>query len=159
MLGELAGLPDVLAAAGADPGRIGAMGISMGATLAFWLAALDPRIRAIAHLCCFADLESLVESGAHDLHGPYMTVPGLLPRFTTGGIAGLAAPRPQLACLGAEDPLTPPAAAARAIRDAGAAYAAAGAAGAFEVHAEAATGHSETQAMRGRVIGFLRRNL
>ena len=73
----------------------------MGATLAFWLAALDPRMKAVAHLCCFADLETLVASGAHDLHGLYMTVPGLLAVARTGEIAGLIAPRrnsPAWAC-------------------------------------------------------------
>ena len=42
MLNDLAGAVDVLAAQdGVDAKRIGAFGLSMGATLAFWLAALD----------------------------------------------------------------------------------------------------------------------
>jgi hypothetical protein len=132
------------------------MGISMGATLSFWLAALDPRIRAIAHLCCLADLAMLVETGAHDLHGPYMIVPGLLQRFSTGTIAGLAAPRPQLALMGGDDPLTPPRAVERAIADAGAAYAAAGAAEAFTAQVFPGVGHQETPEMRARVLAFLK---
>jgi dienelactone hydrolase len=156
MLGELAGLPDVLAEAGADSARIGAMGISMGATLAFWLGALDPRIAAVAQLCCFADIGTLLSGGAHDLHGIYMVVPGLAARFPTGDIAGLIAPRRQLICIGSEDPLTPPAAAARALADVRRCYERAGAGAALEVLVQQGVGHRETEEMRGRVIRFLR---
>jgi pimeloyl-ACP methyl ester carboxylesterase len=149
----LAGLPDV------DPARIGAAGLSMGATLAFWLGALEPKVRAVAHQCCLADLAMLVESGAHDLHGPYMTVPGLLPRFRTGEIAGMLAPRPQLVCIGADDPLTPPAALATALADLRAAYAAADAGDSLEVLVEPGVGHRETPGMRHALLDFLGRRL
>ncbi|MGL5116750.1 MAG: acetylxylan esterase, partial [Beijerinckiaceae bacterium] len=142
---------------GVDPARIGVMGLSMGATLAFWLAALEPRLKAVAHLCCFCDLAALIEAGGHDRHGIYMTVPGLLPAFTTGAIAGLAAPRPQLVCLGHLDPLTPPAAIAIGLADLQAAYA--GAERALQVLESADTGHVETEAMREAAIGFLRSKL
>lgn len=92
-------------------------GISMGATLAYFLAAIDQRVSAVAHLCCYADLATLVEIGAHDLHGHYLTVPGLLAETSSGAIAGLVAPRPQLICVGSGDPLTPPLAVARAYAD------------------------------------------
>ena len=90
-----------------DPGRIGAFGISLGSTLAYWHAAVDQRIRAVAHLCCYADYATLVELGNHDHHGIYLLVPGLLNHTSTGEIAGLVAPRPQLICVGDEDELTP----------------------------------------------------
>ena len=89
-----------------DPQRIAAFGLSMGATHAFFLGALEPRFNRIAHLCCYADWARLVETGAHDLHGHYMTVPGLLAKTSVGEIAGLIAPRPQLICVGEDDPLT-----------------------------------------------------
>ncbi len=156
MLSELAGLVDVLGEiGGVDTDRIGAMGISMGATLSFWLAALDTRIAAVAQLCCFADLATLVNDGAHDLHGIYMTVPGLLGTFSTGEIAGMAAPRPQLVCIGTDDPLTPPGAVARAAADAQAAYGARGAGAAFELIAQDGVGHKETTAIRSAVLRFL----
>lgn len=142
---------------GIDRRRVAALGLSMGATLAYWLAALDDRVSALAHLCCFADLASLVAAGGHDLHGPYMTVPGLLPAFPTGTIAGLAAPRPQLCCVGLDDPLTPPAAVARAAADTAAAYAAAGDPRAWTLLAESGVGHRETPAMRAAVLAFLGR--
>jgi cephalosporin-C deacetylase-like acetyl esterase len=155
MLEDLAGAADVLAALdGVDGQRIGAFGLSMGATHAFWLGALDTRIKAVAHLCCFADLETLVSSGAHDLHGNYMTVPGLLARFRTGEIAGLIAPRPQLACMGLLDPLTPPDAVEQAVGDAFSGYVLAGAPDALQIVISSTTGHAETPGMRAAVLDF-----
>src|SRR5690606_18492186 len=50
----LAGRADV------DAGRIGAFGISMGCMLSYWLAAMDERIAAVAHVCCFADFRTMI---------------------------------------------------------------------------------------------------
>lgn len=160
MLDDLAGALNVLTALeGVDPGRVGVLGLSMGATLAFWLAALETRIKAAAHLCCFADLATLVASGAHDLHGPYMTVPGLLATARTGQIAGLIAPRPQLACMGFFDPLTPKPAIEQALADTRLDYTTCNAASAFETCLSAGTGHVETPAMRAAVLDFFGRRL
>ena len=76
-----------------DPDRIAAFGLSMGATHAYFLGAIEPRIARVAHLCCFADLATLIETGAHDLHGHYMTMPSLLAQTSFGHIAGMIAPR------------------------------------------------------------------
>lgn len=138
-----------------DPGRIAAFGLSMGATHAYFLAALEPRIARVAHLCCFADLASLIEIGAHDLHGHYMTIPGLLERTTFGRIAGMVAPRPQLVCVGEHDPLTPPVAIARAYAETLEAYRAVDATERLVLVKEAETGHVETARMRRAVIDFL----
>lgn len=142
-----------------DADRIGTLGISMGGTLAWWMAAIEPRIRAAVSLCCFADMDCLIRSGAHDGHGHYMTVPGLLAHATTGQVAGLAAPRPQLHCVGLADWSTPESCFATARRDLEAAYADAGSAGAAEFHVEPETGHVETPAMRALVLDFLDRHL
>ena len=74
-----------------DERRIGTFGMSLGCTLSYWLAAADERIAAVAQLCCFADYDTLIELSAHDTHGIYLTVPGLLDQFTTGEIGGLVA--------------------------------------------------------------------
>ncbi len=157
MLNDLGGAVDVLAAQdGVDAKRIGTFGLSMGATLAFWLAALDSRIAAVAHLCCFADLGELVRRNGHDLHGIYMTVPGLLPKIRTGQIAGLAAPRPHYAAMGAKDPLTPPEAIDIGLADLKLAY---GNSNALRVHVDPDTGHVETPRMRDDVLRFFAESL
>lgn len=138
-----------------DRGRIGMFGMSMGCTLSYWLAAVDERIAAVAHLCCYCDLATLVETGAQDLHGIYLTVPGLLAATTTGEIAGLVAPRPQLICVGDADPLTPPVAVDRALETTRAMYGA----GPLEVLRQAGIAHEETPQMRAAVLDFFRRTL
>lgn len=157
MLAELGGALDVLSRIdGIDANRVGVFGFSMGATHAFWLAALEPRVRAVAHACAFADLETLVNSGAHDLHGLYMTIPGLLKEFSTGQIAALVAPRPQLACLGLLDPLTPADAVGHAMVEVRAGYSQLNALSQFQSLITDDVGHTETEAMRGQVLGFFK---
>lgn len=142
-----------------DPGRIGAFGMSMGSTLSYWLAAVDERIAATAHLCCFADYATMIETGAHDGHGIYLTVPGLLAETSTGAIAGLVAPRPQLICVGEADALTPPLAVDRAFAETEAAYARAAAAEALTLLRVPGSGHQETAEMRDAVLAFFREEL
>ena len=137
-------------------GRIGALGFSMGSTLAWWLAALDSRIRATSASCSFADLASLVATGGHDGHGIYMTVPGLLPLARSGQIAGLAAPRALQICVGLQDWSTPEAAFGIARSDLEGAFAAVGATDKLQFHVEPASGHIETPAMRNAVLAFLK---
>lgn len=160
MLGELAAAFDWLAARDdVMAERIGVFGISMGATLGYWLASVEPRIACVAHLCCYADFAALIKTGAHDLHGIYLTVPGLLNIAANGEIAGRIAPRPQLIAIGDLDPLTPPAAVDRALSQTRAAYVAAGASDKLIVHREPASGHVETPAMREAMSAFFRRFL
>jgi dienelactone hydrolase len=142
----LSARPDV------DADRIGAYGISMGCTLAYWLAAMDTRIAAVAHVCCFADFRTLIELGSHDLHGIYLTVPGLLNEADAGAIAALIAPRPQLICIGDADLLTPPAAVNRALSELMPAYAETP--GRLTVIREPGVGHQETWRMREATLAF-----
>jgi len=160
MLGEQAAVLTWMASRGdVDARRIGMTGISMGATLSYFLAAIDSRLKAVAHLCSYADFAALIETRAHDLHGHYLTVPGLLSETSTGEIAGLIAPRPQLICTGLDDPLTPPAAIRRAFTETAAAYEAAGAREVLTLLEEDGIGHRETQTMRDAVLDFFRRYL
>jgi dienelactone hydrolase len=154
MLGELSSALDWLAAdPGTDPRLIGVFGLSIGATLGYWLSAVEPRVAAVAHLCCFADFAPLIAAGAHDLHGWYLTVPGLVAAVSNGEIAGMIAPRPQFVGLGEADPLTPPAAVRPALASLRAAYA--GAEAALRVRVEPGVGHRETAEMRLAVMEFL----
>lgn len=133
------------------------LGLSMGSTLALWAAALDDRIAGCAELCCAAEYDALLASGGYDGHGEYFFVPGLLAAgFTLGEISALIAPRPHLSLAGRADPLTPPEGLDALDRSQRAAYAALGAPGAWQQHLED-VGHTETPAMRARVLDWLKR--
>ena len=139
-----------------DPARIGTLGLSMGSTMAWWVAALDTRVQVCVDLCCLTDYQALIDAGGLDGHGVYYYVPRLLKHFTTAEINALIAPRPHLGLAGDRDPLTPPAGLDRidaALRDA---YAAAGAPEAWRL-LRYDCGHQETPGMRVEVIEWLRR--
>jgi Acetyl xylan esterase (AXE1) len=91
-----------------DPERIGAFGISMGSTKAWWLAALDQRVKLCVDLCCLTDYEELIKIGNLKGHGIYYFVPSLLKHFQAHDINELIVPRPRLSLNGRNDRLTPP---------------------------------------------------
>lgn len=160
MLRELAAALDALQALpDIDGVRIATLGLSMGCTTAWWLAALDERVRATVGLCCVADLATLIDEGAHDLHGHYLTVPGLLARCRTADIASLVAPRPWLIGHGERDPLTPQAARRAVYEPLAERYATLGASECLEIVAEPEGGHAESQRMRAASLAFLVRHL
>lgn len=142
-----------------DETRIATLGISMGATHAYWLAALDERIAACAHMCAFANIGPLIGTDAHDLHGIYMTVPGLLDHGDMADVAALVAPRPQLVASGANDPLTPPNALNPALETLRQAYGQRGTSDRLTVLTSPDTGHEETPEMRRAALEFLDREL
>lgn len=137
-----------------DPERIGTVGLSMGSTMAWWLAALDTRIQVCVDICCLTDFDALIESGGLDAHGIYYYVPSLLKTFSTANINALIAPRPHLSLAGVDDPLTPPAGLERIDRELQRVYAAEQAADAWQLR-RYACGHVETADMRRAAISFL----
>jgi len=92
-----------------DASRLGAFGLSMGSTKAWWLAALDPRIKLCIDLCCLTDFDELIKIENLRGHGIYYYVPRLLKHFTSAQINELIVPRARLSLNGAKDLLTPPA--------------------------------------------------
>ncbi len=90
-----------------DPARVGTLGMSMGSTMAQWVAALDQRVKATVDICCLTDYQALLAEKGLGGHGIYYFVPGLLKRFTAAGINALIAPRAHLGLAGLRDPLTP----------------------------------------------------
>jgi dienelactone hydrolase len=92
-----------------DAQRLGAFGMSMGATKAWWLAALDPRVKVCMDVCCLTDYEELIRTHGLKEHGIYYYVPSLLKSFQTADVNELIVPRPHLSVNGRQDPLTPPA--------------------------------------------------
>ena len=91
-----------------DPKRIGAFGLSMGSTRAWWLAALDPRVQLCIDLCCLTDFDELRKNKHLKGHGIYYYVPKLLKHFSTAQINELIVPRRHLSLNGRLDALTPP---------------------------------------------------
>jgi dienelactone hydrolase len=92
-----------------DPRRLGALGMSMGSTKAWWLAALDPRLKLCIDVCCLTDYHELIKAHGLQGHGIYYYVPSLLKHFQAAEINELIVPRAHLSVNGRKDELTPPA--------------------------------------------------
>ena len=137
-----------------DGDRIGTLGISMGSTMAWWIAALDRRVRVCVDICCLTDFDALIESRGLDGHGLYYFVPALLKDFSAGEVNALIAPRPHLSLAGDYDPLTPPKGLDRLDTEIQDAYRRAGAPEAWKLK-RYPTGHFETVEMRREILKFL----
>ncbi len=105
---EMRALDYLLSRPEADPKRVGVFGLSMGSTKAWWMAALDTRIRTCLDLCCLTDYDELIKANNLKGHGIYYYVPRLLKEFDTKTINELIVPRPHLSLNGRKDDLTPP---------------------------------------------------
>ena len=141
-----------------DASRLGTVGLSMGSTMAWWVAALDERVRVCVDLCCLTDFQALLDTRGLDGHGVYYCVPGLLKHFTTAQINALIAPRPHLGLAGNHDSLTPPAGLDRIDAELREVYAALGASEAWRL-LRYDHGHFETPIMRREVLAWLERRL
>lgn len=100
-LDYLASRPEV------DSKRLGAMGISMGATRTWWLMALDERLKTGVAVACLTRYENLIREEALYAHGIYYFVPNLLKYFDTEAVLALIAPRPVLFMTGDRDEGSP----------------------------------------------------
>jgi dienelactone hydrolase len=100
-LDYLAARPEV------DTSRIGVMGMSMGATRAWWLMALDERLKTGVPICCLTRYQNLIEQGLLKAHGIYYFVPNFLNYFDTEAVVALIAPRPILFLDGDQDGTSP----------------------------------------------------
>jgi hypothetical protein len=147
----LMGRPEV------DPKRIGAFGISMGSTKAWWLAALDPRVAFCAHLCCLTDYDELIRIDNLVGHGVYYYVPKLLKHFQAHEICELIVPRPHLSLNGRRDLLTPPAGVERIRDHLLPLYRKYGRDGDCRIELEDC-GHEETSTMRAAVLEWFDRH-
>jgi dienelactone hydrolase/lysophospholipase L1-like esterase len=90
-----------------DAKRIGATGMSMGSTRAWWLAAVDERVACTVGVACLTRYENLIKHGQLRQHGVYYFVDGLLKHFDIEGVIALMAPRPFLALTGDLDAGSP----------------------------------------------------
>lgn len=137
-----------------DTSRIAALGMSMGSTMSWWIAALDERIKVCVDICCLTDFKALIDSQGLDLHGVYYYVPSLLKHFTTAQINALIAPRTHFSLAGKHDPLTPADGLDRIDAELKNIYEKANATDAWKIE-RYDTGHFETPQMRKDVIEFL----
>jgi dienelactone hydrolase len=141
-----------------DPSRVGTLGLSMGSTMAWWLAALDKRIKVCIDICCLTDFQAFLEADSLHEHGIYYFVPSLLNHFTSAEINALIAPRAHLSLAGTLDPLTPRLGLDRIDSHLKQVYQELG-------HPEAwkllryEVGHQETPEMRDEILHFLKENL
>lgn len=108
MFDEFRAMDYLASRAEVDASRLGVLGMSMGSTKAWWLTALDPRIKVCMDVCCLTDYEELIRTHGLKEHGIYYYVPSLLKHFQTADINELIVPRPHLSVNGRKDPLTPP---------------------------------------------------
>jgi len=91
-----------------DPQRIAAMGMSMGSTRSWWLAALDDRIKMVISVACLTRYQNLIAEGRVRYHGIYYYVPNMLREgIDTESVIGLIAPRPHLTLTGDRDEGSP----------------------------------------------------
>jgi dienelactone hydrolase len=114
-----------------DPGRIAAVGFSMGGFRAWQAAALSENVRACVAVCWMASLRGLLVEGNNHIRGQsafWMTHPGLARILDLPDLAALAAPKPTYVLTGAADDLLPPAAVDPAFATLSAVWAAHGAA-------------------------------
>jgi dienelactone hydrolase len=136
-----------------DAKRIGTMGMSMGSTMAWWLAALDERIKVCVDLCCLTDYQALIAAKGLGLHGIYYYVPDLLTHFTTSSINELISPRPHFGLAGRFDALTPLDGLEKIDRNLKAKYQQDGAPTAWQLRIYD-VGHQETATMRADILDF-----
>jgi dienelactone hydrolase len=142
-----------------EKSRIGAIGMSMGSTMSFWLAALDTRVKVCADICCLTDFDALIEDGGLDRHGIYYYVPSLLKYFTAADINALIAPRVHLAIAGELDRLTPLLGLHRIDQALKKEYESLGAADKWKLNIYNGIAHFETPEMRKDLLDFLRQEL
>jgi len=152
-LDYLASRPEV------DPKRIGAQGMSMGSTRAWWLAAIDSRIQAVVGVACFTRYEDLIATRNLRAHGIYYFVPGILKHFDSEGIMALLAPRPFLALTGDSDAGSPPTGMKKLEDILKSVYQAVGRPDHFESIIYPQTGHVYNEDMHQRMVAWFRKFL
>ncbi len=142
-----------------DAGRIGATGISMGATRTWWLMALDERVRAGVAVACLTRYQDLIEASLLKAHGIYYYVPGMLQHFDTEAVISLIAPRAGLFLTGDQDGGSPLAGIRKIEVVARQVYGLLGAASRFESVVYPGVGHEYTPDMWRRMLSWMDEHL
>jgi cephalosporin-C deacetylase-like acetyl esterase len=140
-----------------DKTRIGATGMSMGSTRAWWLAAVDDRIACAVGVACLTRYQNLIAHGQLRQHGVYYWVNGLLRHFDTEAVFSLIAPRPYLALTGELDAGSPADGIRIVDQKAGGVYRALGAGENFRSVLYPEVGHTYTPQMRKEMLLWFER--
>ena len=140
-----------------DAQRIGAQGMSMGSTGAWWLAALDGRVKAVVGVACFTRYRELITTRWLSAHAVYYYIPGLLKHFDSEAIIGLMAPRPFLALTGDRDTTSPPQGVKALEAKVDQIYSLYGADGKFKSILYDDTGHTYTAQMKVEMVAWFDR--
>ena len=91
-----------------DAERIGAAGMSLGASRTTWVGAFDESVKAAVPISQMTRYRDYADAGDLAGHGIYYFVPGFLASgFDMEHIVALTAPRHQLILTGDSDPLSP----------------------------------------------------
>jgi dienelactone hydrolase len=141
-----------------DPARLATLGMSMGSSMAQYLAALDTRVKVTVDICCLVEYETLLAKHFQSHHGVYMYVPGLLKHFSSAQINALIAPRAHLSLTGTRDELEPAEGVDIIDRELTRVYAAQGRPDHWKI-ARYDAGHQETPEGRVEALAFLKRFL
>jgi dienelactone hydrolase len=142
-----------------DKTRIGATGMSMGCTRAWWTAAIDDRIQAVVGVACFTRYTELIAHGNLRKHGIYYFVPGVLQHFDTEAIHALIAPRPHLELSGDQDGGAPTDGIEVLEKKLGALYRLYGKGKSFRSVIYKNTGHEYLPEMRAEMVAWFDRHL
>jgi dienelactone hydrolase/lysophospholipase L1-like esterase len=140
-----------------DASRIGATGMSMGSTRAWWLAAVDERVAAVVAVACLTRYQNLIAHGELRAHGVYYFVNGLLRHFDTEGVLALISPRPFLALTGELDAGSPADGVRALERAVGGTYRTVGAGDRFRSVLYPEVGHAYTPEMRAEMLAWFGR--
>jgi lysophospholipase L1-like esterase/dienelactone hydrolase len=147
-LDYLRGRPEV------DKSRVGATGMSMGSTRAWWLAAVDERVACAVGVACLTRYENLIRHGGLRQHGVYYFNFGMLKTCDTEGVIALIAPRPYLALTGDLDAGSPADGIKVIEEKARGVYKALGAEDRFRSVLYPDVGHTYTPEMRKETLGW-----
>jgi dienelactone hydrolase len=93
-----------------DPGRVAAIGLSMGGFRSWQVSSLSDHVCASVSVCCFAALASLMQPGGNRTRGQSAfatTHPGIFRMMDIPDLAAIAAPKPMLMIHGTDDHLFP----------------------------------------------------
>ena len=143
-----------------DASRIGATGMSLGASRTTWVAALDEGIKAAAPISQMTRYRDFAAQGDYRLHSIYYYVPGMLASgLDMEHIVAATAPRQQLILTGDSDPLSPLPGIQKIMEYASQVYARQGAADCLKLELYKDVAHAYLPAMLEAMIAFFRRVL